>query len=184
MPIAASPLSLFATAIYALTVIATGLAARSARPENAFAWHGRIWRFLATLFIVLIALRILNAEELLRDQLRGMLEVEGAYSNRRDLQRPLAAGVIVVFAAAAFWLSYRFAGTVKDRCNFAAMSAFASGFGMVFLVGLRIVSLHPIDALLYGPMKLNWLCDVGFSFLVTGFALYYVWIVRLSARRA
>jgi hypothetical protein len=184
MPLAASSLSLAAATIYALPVIAAGLAARSTRPQKAFAWHGRIWHFLAILFVVLIALRILNAEEMLRDQLRGMLASEGQYGNRRDLQRPIAAGAIVISAPAAFWLIYRIAGASKDRLNLAVLAAFASGLGMIFLVGLRIVSLHPIDALLYGPRKLNWLFDVGLSLLVTGFALYYLWIVRFTGRRA
>lgn len=48
---------------------------------------------------------------------------------------------------------------------------------MMMLLGLRIVSLHQIDQLLYGPKKLNWLVDIGASLLAMGAAVVYIRVV-------
>ena len=39
--------------------------------------------------------------------------------------------------------------------------AVKDGLSLVFLLLLRIVSLHSVDLLLYGPLKLNWVIDLG-----------------------
>jgi hypothetical protein len=48
---------------------------------------------------------------------------------------------------------------------------------MVMLLGLRIVSLHQIDVLLYGPAKLNWVIDIGASLTVLTAAGFYIRLV-------
>jgi hypothetical protein len=45
-------------------------------------------------------------------------------------------------------------------------------------MALRIASLHMIDALLYGPLKLNWVIDIGGSLVVLVAAIYYVQLVH------
>ena len=42
---------------------------------------------------------------------------------------------------------------------------------------LRLISLSPVDALLYGPIKLNWIVDLGLGLSVVVSALAYVRIV-------
>lgn len=150
--------------------------------RNQQAWHRRSWLFLAGLFALLIAFRILNAEELLRDSLREAFRLEHAYDQRRDLQRHLAAGVIAIAAMAALWWLLRIARSINGRRNFAVVVALAGGLGMLVLIALRLISMHSFDALLYGPTKLNWFADIGLSCLVAGAAMYYVRIVR-SLRR-
>jgi hypothetical protein len=49
---------------------------------------------------------------------------------------------------------------------------------MLFLVILRVISLHMIDRLLFGPLKLNWIGDIGASLVVLGAAIYYMKLVR------
>ncbi len=48
---------------------------------------------------------------------------------------------------------------------------------MIGLMMLRIISLHMIDRLLFGPLKLNWVFDIGSTLAVLAAALYYIAIV-------
>jgi hypothetical protein len=48
---------------------------------------------------------------------------------------------------------------------------------------LRVISLHAIDALLYGPIKLNWVIDLGTSLIVLSAAAYYTRYTRLVRRQ-
>jgi hypothetical protein len=45
---------------------------------------------------------------------------------------------------------------------------------MLLLLALRIVSLNAVDAVLFGPLKVNWITDIGASVFVIAAALYYV----------
>lgn len=172
-----SSLSLAATFFYLLvsvTSLAAGLKARRFRQQR---WHVRTWSLLGILFIALSVMRIFDIEELLRDELREALRSQGSYSGRRGFQRPVAASLLTICAAAGFWWAYRKLRAVRGRRNVAVMLGFASGAAMIPLIMVRLVSLSPIDALLYGPLKLNWIVDLGLSLLVGGCAFAYVRIV-------
>jgi len=75
-------------------------------------------------------------------------------------------------------LLYRWGLGLRGRRNVARLAAVLAACAMLFLMALRAISLHPIDALLYGPLKLNWIVDLGASFLVLGSAIHYTRIVR------
>jgi divalent metal cation (Fe/Co/Zn/Cd) transporter len=143
-------------------------------------WHLRVWLFVIVLFIVLTALRGLGLEDMWQSELRAMMRADGAYQDRREFQRPLAAIVVAFGGIAAFIWAYRGFRNVRGRRNVAAMVAAASGTVMIALVALRMISLHPVDALLYGPVKLNWIIDIGSSLIVLVAAVYYL---RLVTRR-
>jgi len=176
--IEASPLSLMAAGFYVFVAIAVCVAAGVAARHNQPPWHNRTWLLLGCLFSLLIVSRIFSLEDLLRDSLREMARSDGTYEYRRDFQRPLVAFIFVLFGAAASWWIYRAAKSMRGRRNFAVMAALASGFGMTGLIALRLISLHPIDALLYGPAKLNWVGDIGFGVIIVGAAVYYVRLIR------
>lgn len=179
---APSILSLGAAGIYLLVMVATACAASTAVRHRQQPWHMRGWITLTILFAILFASRIFDAEALLRDALRGYLRLEGVYSERGEWQRPVAAVVIVLAATAGFWGFIRFGRRIRGRRNIAVMSAIFSGLAMLTLVALRIVSLHPVDALLYGPFKLNWFADIGLSGVIGLAAITYVRIVRSPDR--
>ncbi|WAT17040.1 hypothetical protein OZN62_08810 [Aurantiacibacter sp. MUD11] len=182
MAFTASPLSLAGAAIYVLVAITTAFAAHFAASREQQTWHIRSWAALTLLFVLLIAMRLFDAEGVLRDSLREYARWHGLYGSRGSMQRPMVAVVIVIAALAGCWGFWRFGRTLRGRRNIAVGLALACGASMFALVGLRVISLHLVDSLLYGPLKLNWLGDVGLSFLVAGAAIIYVKIVSSSGQ--
>jgi len=174
----ASTFSLAASALYVLVAIVCMSCAVASRNERQQAWHFRLWLGLAILFLSLALLRFLGAEEILRDLMRAALRADAAYERRREFQRPIVAGLVAILAAVCFWIAYRVARSVKGRRNFAVLMAGACGAGMVILALFRLISLHDIDALLYGPLKLNWIADIGMSVTALGAAIFYLKVVR------
>ena len=64
------------------------------------------------------------------------------------------------------------------RRNIAVAIGIASCGVMLAIIALRMISLHAMDRLLYGPLKLNWVGDLGASALVLGAAIYYVLLLK------
>ncbi|WP_143736923.1 hypothetical protein [Erythrobacter tepidarius] len=133
---------------------------------------------LALFFAVLIALRLLNVEDSLRNALRAALRAEDSYQERREIQGPIIATIVLLAGAGTLALHYRTMRYVRGRRNVARMAALWGAMAMLCLIGLRIISLHSVDALLYGAAKLNWIIDIGASLTVLGAAIYYTWLVR------
>ncbi|MEM9310795.1 MAG: hypothetical protein AAGA34_05050 [Pseudomonadota bacterium] len=177
-----SALSLAAAALYALVALSCVWAANSAARVRARSWHWRGWVALVILFLVLFILRVTMAEDVLRNSLRTILRASEAYDNRRDWQALVVAGVGLVVAGLAAWLSYRALQGSRRRPDVALMLALAAGFAMIGLVVLRLVSFHWVDRVLNGPLKLNWLGDIGSSLVVLGAASFYVWLMRFAKR--
>ena len=60
-----------------------------------------------------------------------------------------------------------------------AVAAAAAGCGiMLAVIAMRVISLHAMDFLLYGPPKLNWIGDLGASCMVMAAAVYYILLLR------
>lgn len=171
-------LSLAASGVYALVVIICAGAAGTAIHHRQLPAHWRSWLIIALFFGVLILLRLVAAEELLRDYLRSSLRAAGDYSDRRSIQGPIVAAIIGTVGAGTFLVCYRWARMVRGRRNIARAAGALAALCMAFLIGLRLASLHLIDALLYGPLKLNWVIDLGASFVVIGAGVYYIRLVR------
>jgi hypothetical protein len=182
MLIAASPLSLAAAGLYVLVVLATVLGGISAHRHRQQPWHARTWLVLALFFTMLVVVRMHDLEEVLREALREVLRARGLYGERRMLQGPLVAGLLVASVSGCLWLAWRSTRRLRGRRNQAVLVAIAAGLAMLLLSALRLVSLHAVDALLYGPLKLNWLGDVGLSVVVAAAALYYGQLLRGMAR--
>jgi hypothetical protein len=133
---------------------------------------------LALFFGVLIALRLVDAEEWLRAILRDYLRISGHYGDRRSLQSPLAVVILTIAGVGAMFAVQRWARNLRGRRNMARLAGVLAAAAMVCLMALRIASLHMIDALLYGPLKLNWVIDIGGSLVVLVAAIYYVQLVH------
>ncbi|MET4131809.1 preprotein translocase subunit SecG [Porphyrobacter sp. MBR-155] len=173
-----STFSLAASCLYGIVMLACLAAAATALRQRQVSGHLRTWLMLALFFGVLITLRLVNAEEWLRAILRDYLRISGHYGDRRSLQAPLVAAILTIAGAGAMFALQRWARNLRGRRNVARLTGVLAAAAMVCLMALRIASLHLTDALLYGPPKLNWVIDIGVSFVVLVAAIYYVQLVR------
>lgn len=176
-------LSLFAAAIYACVVLSCLAAALVAVRTGQVRSHAFVWSALAVLFAMLVFLRVTNGEEVWRDALRSAMRGGGYYDSRREMQRPLIAALaIIAMVAVPLWISraYRLARSRRDT---ALAIAQLGALLMLGTISLRMVSFSPIDKLLYGPLKLNWIGDLGSALLVGGCAACYIHLAMRSSRR-
>lgn len=173
-----SLLSLVAAGFYVVItmvcLLASGAASRLRQPPR----HWQIWAAIALVFAVLATIRVMGLEDILRDALRDILRGERTYGDRRAFQRPLAAGALALVSLIGGFVLFNQARSVRGRRNVALLAATGSALVMALLIALRIISLHQVDSLLYGPLKLNWVIDLSASLLVLGSAAYYLKLVR------
>lgn len=177
MPFDISLLSLLGAMVYIIVAAACISAARTAMVRGQQAWHVRVWVGLGLLFALLVMVRLLDLEELVRDQLRQSFRADGIYRSRGEVQRPLVAAVIALAGAAGIFGLYRATRGMSGRRNLATIAALSCGAAMIMLITLRMVSLHMIDYLLYG-LKLNWVLDLGLGIAVIAAAVHYTRVVR------
>ena len=177
-------LSLVACGVYVIVAACAWQAGRLARGKRQQAWHSNAWVLITVLFLFLVVSRLLGLEELLRSEMREVLEAQQLNENRRSIQGPVIAVLITVFAAlgmlATYWTSQRLSG----RRNIAVAVAIGACGVMGATIAMRTVSLHALDRLLNGPLKLNWVGDIGASLAVLLAAIIYARIVsgRMNRR--
>lgn len=178
---APSTFSLIAACLYGLVVASCLLALGTAAKRRQARWHVLGWFAIAVLFVALGVMRLFAFEDLLREGLRSVIRDEGAYDSRREVQGPVFAALFITAAFfAGFWF-YRTSRAISGRRNVATMIAIGCAFALTFLASLRIVSLHSVDELLYGPLKLNWIIDIGSSVVVLACGVYYWRVVTGKA---
>ncbi len=176
--------------LYLFVAMMCGAAWRVSVRQGMSVPHGRAWFLIALFFCLLIASRLLGLEDMLRDVMRDLLRSQGAYEGRTYWQLP---AVIALFAIAVCALGliarqglHATPAAVSSGANRMLMTAQLAAFAMLLLVGLRTISLHSVDAMLYsGPIRLNWILDIGASLLVAGCAVRFAVIVagKQSGRR-
>jgi len=173
-----SLLAVAASGFYLLVLLACTAAAIVAGQNRQQPSHTRWWLLLAVFFAVLIVLRMLAVEELVRDHIRDTLRASGSYRERRSIQGPIVVSILFIAAGAGSVLLYRWGRSLRGRRNVMVFAAILASLAMSFLIVLRLTSLHAIDALLYGALKLNWVVDLGSSLVVLLAALGYIRLVR------
>jgi len=166
-------LSLFGVFFYAITAALCLAAARSVRVHRRAERHFANWLVIALFFLVLMALRGFMIEDWTEQTLRRALKTGQLYQERRELQAALAAGLATVSVLAAGFAGYRAIKRVEDRSDIVVLIANSASLAMLALVGLRLLSYHTIDALLYG-MRLNWIIDIGATLVAAVSALLYL----------
>lgn len=171
-----------ACGLYAIVALMCGAAAFQSIRNKQSAVRSAIWFSFGVLFIVLIAMRLLETEDALREIIREMSRQSKNYGDRRTLQEPVTAALIALFGVAAFAFVYHAARTTRSRRERAIIAALAGSSAMLVLIFLRLISLHFVDELLYGALKLNWVLDVGTSVLVGAAAAYYIRALRQPER--
>lgn len=107
-------------------------------------WWPRIWYLAAGILLVMALTRGTELVHLLPDLGRRRARAEGWYENRRDLQKAiiaaLAAALLAAVAIALRWVPAKRRHYLPEAVLVLALVAFA---------GVRLVSLHQVDVLLY-----------------------------------
>jgi uncharacterized membrane protein len=163
--------------VVALTCLAASVIARTRMRSQS---HAAQWLMIGLIFALLFLSRAFDVEESVRNALRDTMRADGLYPERRMFQRRLVVGSIILGTLIISGLIYRFRRLLKGGRELALGVAILATATMCGLIVLRMISLHQIDALLFGPFKINWIIDVGTSLFVTVSAGYYV---RLLLRR-
>lgn len=178
MSFAPSVLSLAAAGVYGFVMLACIVAGIAASRGRQMRRHVRAWLLIALLFAVFMALRLTAAEEMLRETVRASLRASGEYGERRNIQALIVSAMIAAAGIGMLGWIYKATRNLQGRRNLARLAANLAAVAMIFLLALRIASLHLIDTLLYGPLKLNWVIDIGSSMVVMAAAVYYTRLVR------
>lgn len=171
-----STASIAGVVIYVIVIALSAWAAQTALGRRQNFAERRSWVLVAASFLGLALLRLVNAEELLRQSLRQTIIDQGVYANRWDVQRPLVAVSMALAAVLFVWIVRRLSVPIGDRLDLPVRVALLAVLGFVPLLALRVISLHGTDMILYhGPLRLNWVLDAGLSLTVAASALIYIW---------
>lgn len=173
-----SILSMLAACLYAVVISACVLAYIEARKARQNPLHGRIWIAIAVIFALLIVSRLLLIEDAIRADLRESLKASQIFAARREMQGPFIAAALLICLVVAFGGAYLTMRKIVGRRDRAVAIAATSCAVMLVIVAMRIISLHAMDALLYGPLKLNWVGDLGASAAIIAAATFYVLLLR------
>lgn len=181
-----SALSLLGAGLYVVVALACAMAAIATRGAGEARSSPRGWLVIGVFFVLFALMRLLQTEDILRDLLRGLLEWSDAREGRRALQLPLSLLALAIAGVPAVWLMRRIkAAGVWSRGSALDWARLAT-LCMVALIGLRLISLHWVDAVLFspaiGPLRINWMLDIGLSVAVLLAALAYAEKVRSSRR--
>lgn len=167
-----------ASVLYLVTAAASLAAARAALATKDVR-GGRFWCFVAAFFLGIMALRMIGAEQIAHDTLRSWSVSEGAYTDRRAWQGPLAVLAILMLAA----VLAVFVRLATSRRADAATWTFRMGLGgvlvMTGLIAIRLISFHGTDQLLYKGPHLNWVVDIGATLTSLAGATRFIRAFRL-----
>lgn len=157
-------LNLIAMAIYAAVSIACLIARNTAARRGAKA-ESRTFAFAGLIFVGLIVLRGVGAEDMIHETLRDSLMRAGDYAERRSFQKPAVVSGLLVLFGFAFYKGYRF---MQAPMRFSLVSIVSAAcWVMIALIFVRTSSWHTTDKMLFGPLHVNWFLDLGCT-LVTG----------------
>ncbi|MEP6093088.1 MAG: hypothetical protein ABJ205_12110 [Erythrobacter sp.] len=178
MQSAPSYFSLAAAAFYVLVSVTSLIAYKTAFTTNQSVSHQAAWATAALLFVLLALSRTFQAEEAARAMLRAWISSLDMRDDRRLIQGIAVSLVLPLFVLIVLYSSAFFSRFMVGRRNIAVAAALLGCSGMLLLVVLRTISLHSLDRLLFGALKLNWFGDIGAALLVAGAASYYTARVR------
>lgn len=162
-------LALVACGLYLGVAVSCGFAARNAMSHGS----RKFWILSGVFFVGLAVLRGTGIENAITDALREQLYLENAYENRREFQRPLSAAAFVLICAALYLFYLKRPAPragARGWARFWAMIGITVMFGVILM---RLISFHELDRLLYGPVRMNWVLDIGSALLVAASAVIF-----------
>lgn len=167
-------LRLAAIPIYLVAIVLCIAAARTAVRHRGPVSHTALWSGLATLYVLMIVSCLVDFEERWHASVRHLMNA-GYGEGVRLFWQPLVAVLAIGFAAsAAFLLMRRATPAMPANARRGLRLAEMAGSAFVLLVALRLISLHAIDAVLYGGPHINRVIDPGLTLLVAVGAWLFV----------
>jgi hypothetical protein len=142
--------------------LTAALRARKAPSRRARRQLVRHWSGLAMLFALLAAWRGWGGEVFVQEWGRGLLHAEGVYAARRSWQGPVGAFALLAAGAWVSWLAIRDHHRIDPLVGWSRIA----GLGLLGYTLLRLLSWHPVDAVIYaslGPILVNHLIDMGLT---------------------
>lgn len=158
-------LNLLGVLLYLVVVVlclAAALRARGAPSRRTRKRLIRHWLGLAALFVLLAAWRGWGGEAWVQEWGRGLLHTQGVYEQRRSWQGPLGASILLAAGGWAAWLAVRNRQRIDPLIGWSRLA----GLGLLGYSLLRLLSWHPVDAIIYaslGPFLVNHLIDAGLT---------------------
>lgn len=141
-----------------------------ARPQR----ETHLWLAIAAVLLALAVFRLGNGEDLLRQDVRAWAAASNLYADRRMWQAPFAAAVFLGAALAGFLMMRRWQKSRVDKGQWALRIALLAVAAFLPLYAIRLISLHITDVLLYsGPVRLNWILELGICGAVLVCAIFY-----------
>ena len=145
------------------------------RHDGTREWQ--FWLGVAVLLVLAVGYRLSGWEHRLGNDLRMVAHGEHWYGNRR-VPQALATVAATLSLSGAAVLAIR----LRERVAPAVSASALALLGLVGLYGVRVVSLHLVDALLYtdlGPVRVNWAVEAALLATVAWGAM-----TRLSGNRS
>ena len=129
------------------------------------------WVVIACLFVVLAISRWFSIEDRADDWLRDLARSRQLYDGRTVWQGPLTVMIVGLAMAGAALGVRQISATGRTAAHRFLVIARLAAFAMIALIIVRLISMHPVDSLLYGDFRLNWLIDMGIT-LAVGWAAW------------
>ena len=171
--------------LYAAAIVCSLSAARQSWTFGRPADHRMVWFTVACSFLALLVFRVIQGEDLVRNNLRAFARGHDLYEMRHDYQAALVGIVLVGGALVAFAVWQRWFRQRLSRESLLVRVATVATLAFVPLYALRIISLHAVDALLYaGPVRLNWILELALCLMIMACALAYGQTVKRAKVRA
>ncbi|HMP54949.1 MAG TPA: hypothetical protein PKD92_00040 [Novosphingobium sp.] len=152
-------LAYLAAAIACLAAAFHARAAPSRRVRQALVRH---WLGLALLFVLLTVWRASGGEAAVQDWGRDLLHARGIYDARRSWQGPIGAAALLAAGCWIGWLAARNHRRIDPLVGWSRLA----GLGLLGYSLLRLLSWHPVDAVIYlslGPFLVNHVIDMGLT---------------------
>lgn len=163
-----SILSLLAAGFYLLVSLACLAAARSQARQARSKRMAAEWALVAVFFLLLAVSRVFLIEDSAELLLREFLHRSQGYENRRPVQMMLTVAIVIIGFMTILLFGNSLSRIIRqqDQDRMLLKLVYLACFVMVLLIGARVVSLHAMDAVLYGPLKINYFVDIGSSLAV------------------
>ncbi len=175
-------LNVIAVLLYCAAIASCLRAAASAGRSGLPKRHRSTFLGTAALFAFFALSRLLSGEDRLREWLRAQLREQGAYADRGDIQTVLVLVLALVAIGTLAFLVKRLWSVRTRPLSFLRQATVVAGLSFTALYALRIISLHSVDAVLYaGPLRPNWISDIGLTLAITAMGLIYTRLARKHA---